>query len=42
MSEALPSHAKQLVICDYKIHPSGSYGCFRCIDDELLQELLSI
>ena len=40
MSEALPSHAKQLVICDYKIHPSGSYGCFRCIDDELLQELL--
>jgi hypothetical protein len=40
MNEALPSHAKQLVICDYKIHPSGSYGCFRCIDDELLQELL--
>ena len=40
MSEALLSHAKQLVICDYKIHPSGSYGCFRCIDDELLQELL--
>ena len=40
MSEALPSHAKQLVICDYKIHPSGTFGCFRCIDDELLQKLL--
>ena len=26
MSEALSSHAaKQLVICDYKIHPSGSF-----------------
>jgi serine/threonine protein kinase len=42
MSEAL-SHTKlvdSLSICDYKIHPSGSFGCFRCIDDELLQKLL--
>lgn len=25
------------VICDKTIHPSGSYGCFRCIDEDALR-----
>ena len=29
-----------LVICDYREHPTGKFGCFRCIDDVLLQRLL--
>jgi hypothetical protein len=42
MSEA--SVAEPLVICDYRIkdNPTGMYGCFRCIDDELLARLLSM
>lgn len=31
-----------LVICNHEKHPTGSYGCFRCIDRELLQNLLSM
>ncbi len=31
-----------LVICNHKDHPTGSYGCFRWIDRELLQNLLSM
>lgn len=31
-----------LVICDYEHHPTGKYGCFRCIDEELLEKLLSM
>ena len=29
-----------LVICNYREHPTGNFGCFRCIDDVLLQRLL--
>lgn len=49
MSEALVQEeplpeAEPLVICDYKNrdHPTGMYGCFRCIDKELLERLLSM
>jgi hypothetical protein len=28
--------SEPLVICDKNHHPSGHYGCFRCIDEELL------
>jgi hypothetical protein len=38
MSEALVN--EPLVICDYGHHPTGMYGCFRCIDEELLERLL--
>lgn len=31
-----------LVICNHSEHPTGSYGCFRCIDHQLLQNLLSM
>ena len=31
-----------LVICDYQLHPKGMSGCFRCIDEELLERLLSM
>jgi hypothetical protein len=31
-----------LVICNHSHHPTGVYGCFRCIDHELLQNLLSM
>jgi hypothetical protein len=31
-----------LVICNHRKHPTGDFGCFRCIDDELLQNLLSM
>ena len=43
MSEALvQEETLPLVICDYKNpdHPTGKFGCFRCIDDVLLQRLL--
>ena len=33
-----PSGDAPLVICELK-HPMGAYGCFRCIDSELLQKL---
>jgi hypothetical protein len=47
MSEASQhdsSFAEPLVICNYKNpdNPTGMYGCFRCIDDELLARLLSM
>lgn len=29
-----------LVICDYREDPTGEFGCFRCIDDVLLEKLL--
>ena len=32
--------AEPLFICDYEHHPTGKFGCFRCIDDVLLQRLL--
>ena len=34
-----PLVAEPLVICDYQNpdHPTGNYGCFRCIDEELLK-----
>ena len=37
MSEALVD--EPLVICDYKNpdHPKGAFGCFRCIDEDLLK-----
>lgn len=38
MSEALVD--EPLVICNYREHPTGNFGCFRCIDDVLLQRLL--
>ena len=28
-----------LIICNHEEHPTGAYGCFRCIDPELLQNL---
>ena len=31
---------ESLVICSHDNNPTGRYGCFRCIDDELLQKLL--
>ena len=31
---------ESLVICSHDKNPTGKYGCFRCIDDELLQKLL--
>lgn len=39
-----PLVAEPLVICDYQNpdHPTGKYGCFRCIDEELLEKLLSM
>jgi len=36
-----PSGDAPLVICELK-HPMGAYGCFRCIDSELLQKLSSM
>lgn len=36
-----PSGDAPLVICELK-HPMGIYGCFRCIDSELLQKLSSM
>ena len=36
-----PSGDAPLVICERK-HPMGAYGCFRCIDSELLQKLSSM
>jgi hypothetical protein len=43
MSEALnagPLLEEPLVICDHKKHSYGQSGCFRCIDDELLEKLI--
>ena len=37
--ETLPE-AEPLVICNYREHPTGNFGCFRCIDNVLLQRLL--
>jgi len=31
-----------LVICNHENHPTGLYGCFRCIYPELLQNLSSM
>ena len=31
---------ESLVFCSHDKNPTGKYGCFRCIDDELLQKLL--
>ena len=31
------SEPNPFVICDKTIHPSGSYGCFRCIDEKVLR-----
>jgi hypothetical protein len=34
------SEVDSLIICDNFRHQSGEWGCFRCIDHKLLQELL--
>ena len=41
LQEPLPV-AEPLVICDYREHPTGNFGCFRCIDNVLLQRLLHL
>jgi hypothetical protein len=35
-----PVAVESLVFCSHDKNPTGVYGCFRCIDDELLQKLL--
>ena len=43
LTETLPA-AEPLVICDHQNpdHPKGAFGCFRCIDEDLLKILLSM
>ena len=40
--KVLPSDDAPLVICEHLKHPMGYYGCFRCMDSELLQKLSSM